>query len=110
MTTRTFAVVLLTAVASCGAGGHQMGALDALTNGYAPFPSDVEDACRLAASRCTRCHSIDRVILARVESPEHWHNYVERMRRQPQSGISMDDGEVITRCLVFRSFDAERAP
>ena len=104
------AVTLVAAVASCGAGGRQQNALVALRAGYAAFPGTIDGACALAASRCTRCHTIDRVLLARVESRAHWHYYVERMRRQPQSGISLDEGETISRCLIYRSFDAERTP
>lgn len=67
-------------------------------------PPDITAACDLAAHRCTQCHPIDRVLLARVESPQHWAYYVARMRRQPHSGISADDERVILRCLVARSF------
>jgi hypothetical protein len=44
------------------------------------------------------------VLVARVESPAHWGRYVERMRRQPGSGISAADGATITTCLVHRTF------
>ena len=67
-------------------------------------PPDITAACELAAHRCTQCHPIDRVLLARVESPRHWAYYVRRMRRQPHSGISEEDERVILRCLVARSF------
>jgi hypothetical protein len=67
-------------------------------------PPEIHAACRLAVQRCTRCHPIERVLLARVESPQHWEYYVARMRRQPRSGISEEDGRVIARCLVARSF------
>ena len=110
MKTSSLAAVLVAAVASCGAGGRQQNALDALRSGYAAFPETIDGACALAAARCTRCHTIDRVLLARVESREHWRYYVDRMRRQPQSGISLDEGETITRCLIYRSFDAEHTP
>ncbi len=109
MRTRS-AIVVLAAAASCGAGGRQQHALGALTEGLAPFPAEIEAACELAASRCTRCHTIDRVLLARVESPQHWHLYVERMRRQPGSGFSEAEGHTITRCLVHRSFEAVTLP
>jgi hypothetical protein len=65
---------------------------------------EIEDACRLAAVRCSRCHPIDRVLFARVERPLHWEWYVARMRRQPSSGISEDEARTIVRCLVTRSF------
>jgi hypothetical protein len=65
---------------------------------------EIESACRLAAARCTRCHTVDRVLFAKVESPRHWEWYVTRMRRQPQSGITEEEGSTIVRCLVARSF------
>ena len=67
-------------------------------------PPDLRASCQLAEHRCSRCHSLDRVLLARVESPEHWVLYVERMRRQPSSGISPDVAHTIVRCLVVRWF------
>jgi hypothetical protein len=70
----------------------------------ADAPPDIVAACELGAVRCSRCHPIDRVLLARVESPRHWALYVARMRRQPRSGISEEDARAITRCLVARSF------
>jgi hypothetical protein len=72
-----------------------------------PGASDeIVAACRLAENRCSRCHPVDRVLFARVESPQHWEWYVARMRRQPGSGISEDDARTIVRCLVTRSFGA----
>jgi hypothetical protein len=68
--------------------------------------AEIQDACRLAAVRCSRCHPIDRVLFARVESPQHWEWYVARMRRQPSSGITEVEAATIVRCLVTRSFGA----
>jgi hypothetical protein len=67
-------------------------------------PVDVQQGCALAEKRCTRCHTIDRVLGARIDSPAHWQEYVHRMRLQPQSGISSDEESRIARCLVYRSF------
>ena len=69
-------------------------------------PLEIRTGCALAESRCTRCHAIDRVLNARVDSPAHWQQYVRRMRLQPQSGILPDEEDPIARCLVFRSFGA----
>jgi hypothetical protein len=66
--------------------------------------ADIHAACGLAERRCSRCHTVDRVLFARVESPRHWELYVARMRRQPGSGISEEDARQIVRCLVTRSF------
>jgi hypothetical protein len=70
-------------------------------------PPDIVAACDLAAQRCTQCHPIDRVLLARAETPRHWAYYVARMRRQPHSGISEEDERIILRCLVARTFGLE---
>ena len=67
-------------------------------------PVEIRLGCALAESRCTRCHTIDRVLTARIDSPQHWQAYVHRMRLQPQSGILPDEEQPILRCLVYRSF------
>jgi hypothetical protein len=80
------------------------GSTSSRLNPPAGAPPDIQAACAVAAHRCTQCHTIDRVLLARVESPRHWEYYVTRMRRQPHSGISADDERIILRCLIARSF------
>ena len=60
--------------------------------------------CALAERRCSRCHSIDRVVVARIGAPREWESTVDRMRRLPGSLIGRADATRITRCLVFRSF------
>ncbi len=94
------AVALLGLVAACAAGGRPG---HVLTEGRQP-PPDIADACDLAARRCSRCHPIERLLIAHVNRPSGWQWYVDRMRHQPESGITEDDGRVIVRCLVFRSF------
>src|SRR5512146_54280 len=61
-------------------------------------PVEVRLGCALAESRCTRCHTIDRILNARIDSPRHWEAYVHRMRLQPQSGILPDEEAPILRC------------
>ena len=89
-------------VAACGSSEVHTGTL-ALTEGRS-FPPAEEKGCEVAAHRCNKCHPLERVLLARPATPYHWERYVERMRLQPASGISVDDAKVITKCLVFRSF------
>ena len=67
-------------------------------------PVEIRLGCALAENRCTRCHTIDRILGARVVSPQHWQAYVHRMRLQPESGIMPDEEPPIVRCLVYRSF------
>jgi hypothetical protein len=67
-------------------------------------PEEIREACSLTSRKCTRCHTIDRVLVAPVATPRQWEIHVERMRRMPSSGISESDAVVIVRCLVHRSF------
>lgn len=63
---------------------------------------DVPAACRLVNRRCSRCHTIDRVLQARI-SVEEWPGYVRRMRLMPSSGIPPEDEPLLTRCLTYRT-------
>lgn len=69
-------------------------------------PADLHRACALAEERCSRCHTLERVAHAEIASPAHWQDEVARMRRFAGSAISRRDGDVIARCLVYRSFGA----
>ena len=73
-------------------------------SGAAP---SLERACQLADRRCSRCHPIDRVLLAGVDDPSDWSDYVRRMRLTPGSGIKAGEEPVIVRCLVEHSFGQE---
>jgi hypothetical protein len=70
----------------------------------ASAPPEIRRACDMTARRCTRCHTIDRILVAQVTSPAHWEAYVRRMRRMPTSDIGEADAAEIVRCLVYRSF------
>jgi hypothetical protein len=64
----------------------------------------VRSSCELAETRCSRCHTLDRVVLHEPASPRGWQDEVARMRRIAGSTISRTDGDSIVRCLVYRSF------
>jgi hypothetical protein len=64
----------------------------------------MRSACALAENRCSRCHTLDRVVLVEMPSPLAWQDQVTRMRRLSGSAISRADGDAIVRCLVYRSF------
>jgi hypothetical protein len=70
----------------------------------ASAPPEIRRACDMTARRCTRCHTIDRILVAQVTSARHWEAYVQHMRHMPTSGIGEADGAEIVRCLVYRSF------
>ncbi len=104
MTELAFAL-LTAALAGCSAAGsHQDGTV--FTGSREVSPS-ITAACDLTAHRCSRCHPVDRILLARVATPEHWIDYVDRMRHQPESNIAVAEVPAIVRCLVFHSFGSE---
>lgn len=96
-------LALLVCVVSCLPGSS----LGRLLPGDHPAPREIREACTVTAKKCTRCHSIDRVLVAQVTSPHQWEAYVGRMRRMSSSGISSADAPQIVQCLVYRSFGQE---
>ena len=64
-------------------------------------PAEVQQACSVATAKCSRCHPIDRVVVARGIGVGRWQMYVEQMRLKPSSGISLRDADVIFQCLRF---------
>lgn len=76
---------------------------DLVTDGQ-PTPPEIRDACSVTVMRCTRCHTIDRILVAQVYRPQQWEIYVSRMRRMSSSGITERDAPLIVQCLVYRSF------
>lgn len=94
------------AASACGSSGP--GAQEATRDTRADFPyhtypAEIRADCEIVAQRCSKCHTLDRVLVARVESREHWDLYVKRMRRMPGSGISSDDADAAVNCLAYRS-------
>lgn len=72
-------------------------------------PPTVRDACAVTERKCSRCHDLERIRLAHHELVD-WPVYVDRMRRMPGSGITVDDTTVILRCLSWvESLQRERA-
>lgn len=72
-----------------------------LLSGAPNPPAEVQQACSLATAKCSRCHPIDRVVVARGIGVGKWQMYVEQMRLKPSSGISLRDADVIFQCLRF---------
>jgi hypothetical protein len=80
-----------------------------------PRPDDGIDAASLPdqaradyevfAQRCSKCHSLARPLDSGISDDGFWHEYVERMRRQPGSGISREDEVPILRFLHRYSLD-----
>ncbi len=94
------AVMLVLAAAGCpteetGARGE---GLD-----VAALPSSVQADYAVFAQRCSKCHSLARPLQSGIKSDDYWRDYVARMRRQPASGISEQDADVILRFLHYYS-------
>jgi hypothetical protein len=65
----------------------------------AALPSNVRADYLVFAQRCSKCHSLARPLNSGIDNDEYWKRYVERMRRQPASGISVADTVPILRFL-----------
>ncbi len=78
----------------------------------AGYPPEIQEAYKVFAQRCSRCHSLARSLNAHITDPEHWIRYITRMRRTPGSGVNRENGEVILRFLLYYAHElqAERAP
>jgi hypothetical protein len=55
------------------------------------------------AERCSKCHSLARSLNSGITDDGFWKMYVERMRRQPASGITEGDTVPILRFLHWYS-------
>jgi hypothetical protein len=71
----------------------------------ATMPESVRADYAVFAVRCSKCHSLARPLSSGIDDDEYWAMYVARMRRQPASGISMEDSAVILRFLHYFSED-----
>jgi hypothetical protein len=72
------------------------------------LPPQVRDDYEVFADRCSKCHALSRPLNSGIVSDEHWAMYVGRMRRQPGSGISPEDADVILRFLHYYSLEQTR--
>lgn len=88
---------LLGALVACG---PRTEGLDA-----SKVPVEVQDDYRLFAQRCSKCHSLARPLTSNITDDEQWVNYVNRMRRQQGSGITLDDQTRILRFLRWYAAD-----
>ena len=91
-----FAALVVTSLAASCADAPR-----GLLTGAATPPSDIQQACALATTKCAHCHPIERVVVSRGIGERRWQMYVEQMRLKPSSGISLGDAGIIFRCLQF---------
>lgn len=87
-------------------------AVPACTHSEGLDTTKMPDAIRadydLFARKCSKCHSLARPLTANITDNEQWNLYVQRMRRQPASGISPDDATGILRFLHYYAADLRR--
>jgi mono/diheme cytochrome c family protein len=93
------AALVVLGASACGAGAFERG--EGLER--AALPADVRDDYAVFAQRCSKCHSLARPLESGITNDEFWRMYVERMRRQPASGISKADTLPILRFLHWYS-------
>ncbi len=74
----------------------------------AALPADIRAEYGVFAQRCSKCHSLTRALNSGISDDHYWQLYVERMRRQPASGITLDDVPVVRRFLHYYSVEVAR--
>lgn len=95
--------ILFVVIALAAACGPRNEGLDA-----SKLPEDVRADYGVFARRCSKCHSLARPLQSGITDDEQWVMYVKRMRRQPASGISPEDEQVILRFLRYYAADLRR--
>ena len=72
------------------------------------LPENIRADYAVFARKCSKCHSLARPLTSNITDDGQWILYVNRMRRQPASGISPDDQVVILRFLAYYAADLRR--
>lgn len=101
----TGALVWLLSVGVSAAGCHT-GSGEGLD--MASLPANVRADYRVFAQKCSKCHALARPLESGISDDAYWAEYVERMRRQPSSGISPTDVTPILRFLHYYSADRQK--
>jgi hypothetical protein len=96
-------VLAATLMSSCAASAARSDGLDTST-----LPNEVRADYAVFAQRCSKCHSLARSLNSGITDQGYWQMYVARMRRQPASGISLEDTVPILRFLQYYSLDQQR--
>ena len=99
-------VAIVLAIASAGAAGCATSSRDGLD--VAQLPETVRPDYALFARRCSKCHSLARTLGSGITDDTVWIAYVDKMRRQPGSGISPQDAAPILRFLHYYSSEQRR--
>ncbi len=85
----------LVLVAACGDALPRT----SLIPNQATASAEVRDACRLTEIKCSRCHTLGRIISFDASTRGQWEPIVTRMRQMVSSGITKADSETVLRCL-----------
>jgi hypothetical protein len=72
------------------------------------LPENIRADYDVFARKCSKCHSLARPLNSNISDDEQWVLYVNRMRRQPASGISPEDQTVILRFLRYYAAELRR--
>lgn len=94
-----YRAVFLISLAACGESLPRQ-SLIASPSGTSP---ELREACAFTEQKCTRCHTIGRVLAWNADSRAEWEPVVARMRQMASSGITRADSEVVLRCLEQRA-------
>lgn len=103
MMVRFLVAIVAGLLVSTAAGCTRREGLDPST-----MPEDVRGDYAIFARKCSKCHSLARPLSANISDDQQWVLYVNRMRRQPASGISPSDQEHILRFLRYYAADLRR--
>lgn len=93
---------MLAAVAACSAGPRTEAAY------AAQLPTEVRGSYEVFAQRCSKCHSLARPLDSGIDDDGYWAMYVDRMRRQPASGISLADRPPILAFLHYYALEQRK--
>lgn len=100
-------LALALALALVGVGGcASTGAREGLD--VSRLPEEVRPDYALFARRCSKCHPLARALNSGIDDDARWVDYVTRMRRQPGSGIAVQDTTPILRFLHYYSLEQRR--
>lgn len=72
------------------------------------LPPEVRGDYAVFAQRCSKCHALSRALESGIDDDAFWKRYVERMRHQPASGISLTDQARILSFLHYYSLELRR--
>jgi hypothetical protein len=72
------------------------------------LPESVRGDYAVFAQRCSKCHALSQPLNRGAIDDDSWAAYVARMRRQPSSGISLEDARRILRYLHYYSVEQRK--